>query len=143
MNDYNLYNKKINNTESLVFKKEANEKKGDDMKKAINQLIHLAELGGVPEYGDYNAIKVDFKNDNERLNASDITLSVAPSILLKERPKERELQIKVDSKDQNYSYSTTLFRGEKAQILDKLKDDKLENEIKEFIALASDRFNEQ
>ena len=142
MNDYNLYNKKIDKAESLTFKKEPSEAKGDDMKKAIGQLKHLAELGGVPEYGNYNAISAEFKNDDEKLNASDVVLSVAPSIL-KERPKERELQIKVYSKDRSYSYSVTLFRGEKAEILKELEDENLENKIKKFIVESSDKFNEK
>ena len=143
MNDYNLYNKKIDKTESLIFKKETSKVKGNDMKNAIGQLKHLAELGGVPEYGNYNAISTTFKNDNEKLNASDIILSIEPSILLEQRPKERELRIKVMSKDGVYSYSVTLFRGEKNQIIDELEGEEITEKIRKFIKDSSERFNEQ
>ncbi len=143
MNDYNIYNSKVGKFDTKSVNKDYGKQENNQMEKAIEQLKYLTEVGGVPEYGDYNAIKVNFKNDNMLLNADDIELSIAPSILLKERPKERELQIKVYSTDRSLSYSVTLFRGEKAEILKELDNDELKDKIKKFISEASDKFNEE
>jgi len=142
MNSFNI-NTKINEKTHIKksFKNETN-KKENYMQNTIDKLINLVEIGGVPDYGDFNKIKADFQNDNKKLNAGKVALSIEPSILLKERPKERELRIKVYSKNNSASYSTTLFRGEKAEILNKLEDDNIKDEIQEFIILSSEKFDE-
>ena len=109
---------------------------------SIAELINMIELGAVPEYGRYNSISSKYQNDNEKINASDVLLSIEPSILLEERPKERELNIKVYSKNKARSYSVTLFRGETKDILNRLKNEDLQLEVESFIKEASSKFNE-
>jgi len=142
MNEYDIYNKPINNIRLDDKNKKDNSQKEDVMQNALNELINMTELGAVPEYGNYTPIKTTFENENKRLNASEAVLSIEPSILLDERPMEREIKIKVFSKDKYHSYSVTLFRGEKSDILEKLKGDDIKKEIQDFIELSCEKFNE-
>ena len=132
----------LRNSKNTDINSEKKDKKDNKMQKAINKLIDLTERGGVPDYGNFEQITTEFKNQNPKLNADSVKLSITPSILLDERPKEREIQIKVLSKDGGHSYSVALFRGEKPEILAKLNDDSIKKEITEFIELSSEKFNE-
>lgn len=94
----------------------------------------------VPEKGKFSEIKTKYKNNVENLDVNDITLTVKPSILLDKRPKERELEISVTSKDKLSNYARVLKRGEKQEILDFMKNEGLPYEVEQFLREASDNF---
>lgn len=106
------------------------------------QKLYTACERQVSEYGTFTTVKVNFKNKNNNLNVKDIVLSVKPSILLKERPKEREIEITVKSYNELNKYSVVLARGEKDEILKNLKDENIPIRIDEFIQTASEKFAE-
>ena len=139
VNNNNIINK---TTSNVHFEASSKEERVNSMQNSLNELVEMMELGAVPEYGNYNSISSKYLNDDKKLNVSEVTLSVEPSILLKERPKERELNIKVHSNSKAYSYSLTLFRGETKDILEQLKGDELPEKINSFILEASSKLNE-
>ncbi len=94
----------------------------------------------VSEYGEFGAVKKEFSNKEKNLNISEIAFIVKPSVLLEERPKEREFEIVVMSKNRLNKYSTVLSRGEKADILQKLTEDAFVSKIKEFLQEANEKF---
>ena len=139
----NSYSTKMSST-NTIFKSnnEDEEKKADLMQNSLNKLTEMIEFGTVPEYGKFIPIFSEFQNTNEKLNASNVILSIEPSVLLDERPKERELNVKVYSKNKTSSYTVTLFRGEIKDILKQTKDSEMPEKINSFVEEASSKFNE-
>lgn len=136
-------NNSINNSISkTTFGSNVDEKKVETMQNSLNELVEMMERGAVPEYGKCNSIYSRFLNMDEKVNASDIVISVEPSILLDERPTERELNVKVYSKAKSRSYAVTLFRGENKEILEKLKSEEISSLVGFFVQDASSKFNE-
>ena len=105
----------------------------------INKLHTDAERR-VCEYGNFKEVKLNIKNKTKDLNIKSFDLSVRPSILLKERPKERELAICANSKDGTESYSIVLKRGEKNEILKAMQNDNFISEIEDFLKDAHNEF---
>lgn len=139
INNNNIINK---TTSNIPFEANSKEGKVNLMQKSISELVGMMELGAVPEYGKYNSISSKYSNEDKKLNVSNVTLLIEPSILLNERPKEREINIKVHSNSGAYSYSITLFRGDNKEVLEHLKSDELPEKIKDFINEASLKLNE-
>ncbi len=136
----NIMNK---NTLRTIFSK--NEKQiSDNASKIADALkkLYTESERAVPEYGDFRAVITNFKNSDKNLGVKDITLSIHPSVLGKERPKERELRISINSLNKGTSYSTVLEFGEKADILKLLQNEKTSQDIQKFIEKASDKFSD-
>lgn len=112
------------------------------MKNSLNELLKSVKFGGIPDSGEFEPICSTYKNEDKKLNVSDITLSIAPSVLVEEYPKEREIQIKVFSEDKMHSRSVTLFRGERKAITEKLQSIELQNQITDFAEESSVKFDE-
>ena len=112
------------------------------MKNSLNELLKSVRLGSIPDSGEFEPVCYSYKNEDKKLNVSDIVLSVAPSVLIEEYPKEREIQIKVFSEDKAHSYSVTLFRGERKAIAEKLQGTELQNQITDFVKESSLKFDE-
>ncbi len=108
---------------------------------ALKKLYTESERA-VPEYGDFRVVKTNFKNSDKNLGIKDITISIHPSVLGKERPKERELRIKANSSDNLSNYSVVLEYGSKYDILKLLEDEQTCKNIEEFIQKASDKFSD-
>ena len=94
----------------------------------------------VPEYGEFGVVKKEFSNKEKDLDISEVVFSVKPSVLLDERPKEREFEIVVMSKNRLNKYSTVLLRGEKADILQRLAEDSTVLKVEEFLQEANKKF---
>lgn len=135
-------NNPINKIQNLAFRADNKEKEMNLVQNSIAELINMIELGALPEYGKYTPISSSFQNDDKKLNVSNIKLSIDPSLLIEERPKEREINIKVHSNSKAYSYSVTLFRGSAKEILEQLNNAELSEKITAFIQEASSKFNE-
>lgn len=104
----------------------------------LKQLCDIAF--NLPNYGSFQEIKKDYQNSVKKLEISRIELCIKPSILLDERPEERELEIVVNSKDEKNKYSLVLKRGGKKEILDYLKNTSTPAEIEKVLQKASDEF---
>lgn len=104
----------------------------------LNQLYDLSL--NLPNYGSFQEVKRDYQNKVNKLDISNIELCVKPSILIDERPDERELEIVVNSKDEEKKYSLVLKRGDKKEILDYLKNTSTPSEIEKVLQKASDEF---
>lgn len=101
--------------------------------------LHTEAQRRVCEYGNFTEVKVNIKNKSKDLKIKSFDLFIKPSILLKERPKERELGIKVNSLN-NDSCSIVLYRGEKDDILKKLQDKNFILEVEDFLKEAHNDF---
>lgn len=128
---------KINNANNIsIYRKPMSHKEVNF--KGYEKLYEMAER--IPEYGTFSTKKITLHNKN--YDVKDIVLSVKPSILLKERPKERELKIAVKSYNRQHEYSIVLARGENDEILKVLQDDSLPLRIDDFIQEAVDKFRD-
>ena len=94
----------------------------------------------VCEYGNFKETKINIKNKSKDLNLKSFDLCIRPSLLLKERPKERELMICANSKDDLETYSVVLKRGEKDEILKTLQDKNFICDIEDFLKDAHNEF---
>jgi hypothetical protein len=104
--------------------------------------LHRESERRVPEYGDFGLVRTHFKNKDKDSNAKFVELLIKPSILLKERPKERELEVVIKSAGEKQKYSLVLKRGDKKEILDYLHNEELPLKIQDAIEDASSSFSE-
>lgn len=114
----------------------------DDLISGIIEKLHRESERRVPEYGNFGIVRTFFKNKDKNLDVRSIELLIKPSILLKERPKERELEIVIKSSNDKNKFSLVLKRGDKKEILDYLKDEELPIRINETIDKASEDFSD-
>jgi len=96
----------------------------------------------IAEYGNFQNVKTSFKNRVKNLDIKDVEICVKPSILLKERPKEREVEISIKSADDKHKYAVVLKRGEKEEILKFLQSKDAMESIESAMQDASDSFSE-
>ncbi len=131
MNNNNIYGKSS----------EKSHVQDEILAKKVQKLYSDTERA-VPEYGEFSKLKVRLKNKDENLDVKDVVLTVKPSILLDERPKEREIEISVKSYNELYTYSVVLARGEKDEILKTLQDESFLEKVDDFIIKAADKFKD-
>ena len=114
----------------------------EQIAKSIKKLYKESERRGFA-YGDFSKVKVNFLNKNKSLDVKNIELAIKPSILLDERPKERALEILVQSAlNEKDTYKIVLKRGDKEEILKFLQSNEAAVNINEFIQKASEKFND-
>lgn len=114
-------------------------------KKYINENIeklYKESERRVAEYGNFQNVKTRFKNKVKELDIKDVEICIKPSILLKERPKERELEISIKSANDKHKYVVVLKRGEKEEILKFLQSKDAVESIESAMQDASDSFSE-
>ena len=126
---------KINTTQKEQLKTNNTKEISEVLKKLSNDAERY-----IPEYGDFGVVKKEFSNKEKDLDISDIVFSVKPSVLLDERPKEREFEIVVMSKNRLNKYSTVLLRGEKAEVLQGLSEDSTVSKVEKFLQEANEKF---
>lgn len=135
-----------NNLNSIVrnktFLRKQNIMDNDDSILGIIGKLRREAERRVSEYGDFGIVRTHFKNKDKSLNVKSVELLIKPSILLKERPKERELEIVVKSVNEKNKYSLVLKRGDKKEVLNYLEDEELPLRVNEAIDDASVNFSE-
>ena len=112
-----------------------------DSKKELQKLC-AATQKFVPEYGNFSEISTVYKNKVQNLDIGDIKITVKPSILLSERPDERELEMAVKSKNDLYTYKLVLKRGDLRDIMDYLRNNSTPAQIENVLKQASESFND-
>lgn len=131
---YNTFNKNIARKQKIMD--------NQDTILGIIGKLHRDSERRVPEYGDFGLVRTYFKNKDKNSDAKFVELLIKPSILLKERPKERELEVVIKSAGEKQKYSLVLKRGDKKEILDYLNNEELPIKIQEAIDDANYNFSE-
>jgi len=136
MNNSNISRLQSSDSKQEFFNNE------EQIRKNIKKL-YKESLRRVVEYGAFSKVKVNFVNKDKNLDIKNIELSIKPSILLDERPKERELEISVQSSiNEKNIYKLVLKRGQKEEILKFLQSEDILKKIDKSLKDASEAFLE-
>ncbi len=133
INNKNNY-KKIMNTGNAVYLNNC-----ADTAKVFKSLSEL--FTNIQSRGQFQEIKQKYQNKVKKIDIGEIEFSIKPSILIDERPYERELEIAIQSLDKNTKYFMVLKRGENKEILDYLNNPNSPTEVEKILKRASDEFS--
>jgi len=134
-------NSNFNNVQKKQTVRQVNLNNNKQISDNLDKLYKESERR-VSEYGNFSSVKTRFINKDKSLDVKTVELVIKPSILGNERPKERELEVVVYSKNERSKYSLVLKRGEKGELIKYLKDEELPSVIDNVINEASDAFSE-